>query len=54
MEHPTNEYPTTPTFKKMLYDQVNVINMVKKKKKKTISFPLFGDIESREEESPKF
>lgn len=52
MEHPTNEYPTTPTFKKMLYDQVNVINMVKKKK--TISFPLFGDIESREEESPKF
>lgn len=32
MEHPTNEYPTTPTFKKMLYDQVNVINMVIKKK----------------------
>ena len=40
MEHLTNEYPTTPTFKKMLYDQVNIINMVKK----TISFPLLGEI----------
>ena len=30
MEHLANECPTIPTFKEMLYDQANAMNMVKK------------------------
>ena len=29
MEHPTNECPTIPTFKEVLHDQANAMNMVK-------------------------
>ena len=30
MEHPKHECPTIPTFKKVLHDQANAMNMVKK------------------------
>ena len=30
MDHPTNECPTIPAFKKVLHDQANAMNMVKK------------------------
>ena len=30
MEHPTNECPTISTFKEVLHDQANAMNMVKK------------------------
>ena len=30
MEHPTNECPTIPAFKKVFHDQANAMNMVKK------------------------
>ena len=50
MEHPTNECPTIPAFKKVFHDQANAMNMVKK----IIPFPLFRDTQFRVEESPKF
>ena len=30
MEHPKHECPTIPTFKEVLHDQANAMNMVKK------------------------
>ena len=50
MEHPTNECATIPTFKEVLHDQANAINMVQK----SYSSPYSKTYNSRRKNHPNF